>query len=144
MGPYIQNIGPEFPLPLDNAYSRFSQDGNKYVTGVYEGPVLVMDFDRCSGEFSNPITIFNQGCASPNSCSGSCSVEFSPNNRFLYVCDVINLNQYDLWSTNIQDSLQIYAVDSGQNAGLFMLQLFPNGKIYLSTWAVHLQLIQYT
>jgi hypothetical protein len=94
-----------------------------------------MDFDRCSGEFSNPVTIFNQGCQPPQSCSASVSVEISPNNRFAYVSDVINLNQYDLSSSDIQDSIvQIYAVDSAQTPQFDMLQLAPNGKIYLSPW----------
>ena len=133
-GPFLQSIGPQFPPPYDNAYSRFSQDGSKFVTGVIEGPILVMDFDRCSGEFSNPITIYNQSCPNAPSCSGSASVEFSPNNRFVYVSDVIWLTQYDLWASNIQDSVQI-AIDSTQFERLNMLQLAPNGKIYLSSWA---------
>jgi len=133
-GPYTQNIGPQFPLPFDNAYSRFSNDGSKYVTGVYEGPILVMDFDRCSGEFSNPITIYNQSCPNGPSCSGSSSVEISPDNRFVYVGDVDQLTQYDLLAGNIQDSVQLYTIDSVQIAQMNMLQLAPNGKIYLSSW----------
>jgi len=95
-----------------------------------------MDFDRCSGEFNNPITIYNQSCPNGPSCSGSSSVEISPNNRFVYVSTVITLNQYDLYGANLQDSVQLYAdsVDHTQLGELNMLQLAPNGKIYLSTW----------
>ena len=132
-GPFAQGIGPSFPGAFDNAYSRFSQDGSKFVTGVYEGPILVMDFDRCSGEFSNPISIYNESCPNAPSCSGSASVEFSPDNRFVYVSDVIWLTQYDLLAANIQDSVQI-SLDSTQYGRLNMLQLAPDGKIYLSTW----------
>jgi len=93
-----------------------------------------MDFDRCSGEFSNPVTIYNESCPDAPTCSGSSSVEFSPNNRFVYVADVVKLTQYDLSSNNIQDSAEIYNVDSTQYAQLNMLQLAPNGKIYLNSW----------
>ena len=136
-GPFTQSIGPGFPLPYDNAYSRFSQDGSKYVTGDYVGPVLVMDFDRCNGVFSNPLTIYNQGCDSPQTCSASSSVEISPNNRFVYVADVTNLNQYDLWAPNLQNSVvQLYSdsVDHTHTGELNMLQLSPDGKIYISAW----------
>jgi hypothetical protein len=132
LGPYIQNIGPSFPLPNDIAYSKFSQDGSKFATGTYESPVLVMDFDRCSGEFSNVLTILNNWIPPFAIVSGSCSVEFSPNNRFLYVCNNINLNQYDLWATNKQDSIQLFLQNGGAQMGY--LQEAPNGKIYASTW----------
>ena len=132
-GPFVQAIGPIFPPPGDIAYSKFSQDGSKYVTGIYQGPVLVMDFDRCSGLFSNPDSIFNQSCG-PGSCSGSGSVEFSPSGRFIYVGNVTTLNQYDLQASNIQDSVMIYYNDSTQLAELATAQIAPNGKIYISTW----------
>jgi hypothetical protein len=92
-----------------------------------------MDFDRCSGLFSNPDTIFNQGCNPPYSCDGISSIEFSPNGRFVYTTDVYSLNQYDLWASNIQDSVSIYN-NSNSQPGLDMLQIAPNGKIYISTW----------
>jgi len=135
LGPYTQNIGPQYPLPYDIAYSKFSQDGSKFVTGAVEGLVLVMDFDRCSGEFSNPVTIFNDASTIPGvAISGSAAVEFSPNNRFVYVSDRIYLVQYDLLSTNIQDSTQLYSEDSTTSYGIHVLQAAPNGKIYASTW----------
>jgi hypothetical protein len=133
-GPFTQAIGPVYTGSFDLPYSKFSQDGSKYATGAVEGLVLVMDFDRCSGEFSNPITIFNQACTSSQPCSGCVALEFSPNNRFLYVSNVFNMNQYDLQSPNIQDSSQVYLADSLDAAGIDMLQLGSNGKLYASTW----------
>ena len=135
LGPYTQNIGPQFHFPYDNAYSKFSQDGFKFVTGAIESLILVMDFDRCSGEFSNPITIFNNASLNSNVATSGCTaVEFSPNNRFVYVSDNVNLVQYDLWSDNIQDSAQIYLEDSSTSFGIDFLQIAPNGKLYGSTW----------
>jgi len=55
LGPFIQSIGPEYIPPFDLPYSKFSQDGSKYVTSSATGPITVMDFDRCSGEFSNQL-----------------------------------------------------------------------------------------
>ena len=95
-----------------------------------------MDFDRCSGEFSNPKTLFNEASTDPahNPLSGIVSVEFSPNSRFVYATASSSLNQFDLLSQNIQDSLQIYLGDSTDQYELAYLQLAPNGKIYSSTY----------
>lgn len=136
LGPYMQTIGPTYPLPFDNAYSKFSQDGSKYVTVAIEGYVLVMDFDRCSGEFSNPVTIYNNASDDPvhNPLKGGVAVEFSPSGRFVYVSDRVDMNQYDLWATDIQDSARIYTADSTDFFQMDMLQFAPNGKIYGSTW----------
>lgn len=133
LGPFPQAIGPVFALPDDLAYSRFSQDGSKFAAGAADGYVLVMDFDRCSGEFSNAVNIFNLARITPPA-SGSAAQEFSPNNRFLYVSDNININQYDLWSINIQDSVEIYRADSNEYAHVYDLRIAPNGKIYGDTW----------
>lgn len=131
-GPYLQNIGPTYSMPYDWAYSKFSQDGSKYVTGAAAGYVTVLDFDRCNGEFSNEKLIYNLA-DTVNHLSGSSSVEFSPNGRFVYVCDRINLNQYDL-NLYTQDSTEIHWVDSNDFAQMDLLQLGPNGKMYCSTW----------
>lgn len=134
-GPFIQSIGPKFVGGNDVTYSKFSQDGSKYTTVTYESLVLVMDFDRCSGEFSNPLTIFNNASTQSGVyISGGTAVEFSPNDEFLYVSDNVNLNQYDLWSSDIQDSTQLYLESGNDFSGVDFLQLGPNGKLYCSTW----------
>ncbi len=133
-GPFIQSIGPVFSSADDIAYSKFSQDGSKYVTSCGEGLVLVMDFDRCSGEFSNPITFVNNAPPPFQPISGAVSEEFSPNDRFLYVCNVVNLNQYDLLSDTTHDSIEVYLADSTDFYKMDMLQLALNGKLYGCTW----------
>ena len=97
--------------------------------------MLVMNFDRCSGEFDNPVTIFNNASLVPGTAiSGCVSVEFSHNDRFVYVSDNVNLVQYDLLSANIQDSVQLFLEDSSTWHGIRFLQSAPNGKIYGCTW----------
>jgi hypothetical protein len=132
LGPYVQNIGPIYNGPLDIAYSKFSLDGSKYVTSCYAGLVLVMDFDRCSGQFSNPITIFNNGTNDvQNPASGAASEEFSPDARFVYVTNTVTLNQYDLSQGNPQqDSAAIH--NSTDFFQMDFLQIGPNGKLYIS------------
>jgi Secretion system C-terminal sorting domain len=124
-GPDTQSIGPGYYLPLDLPYSKFSQDGSKYVTSCVAGPILVMDFDRCNGEFSNPIIIYNQDTGA--------TVEFSPDARFVYATNSINLTQFDLSLPNPQhDSVTLYQTQNGDEAQMGMLQLAPNNKLYTS------------
>ena len=133
----VQFIGPNYNGPYDVAYSCFSQNGSKYATIAYEGYVTVFDFDRCSGELSNPQTIFNNVSSNPisNPITGGAGLAFSPNGRFLYVTGRVDLNQYDLWAANIQDSVRIYTADSTDFAQIHFLQLAPNGKLYGSCWS---------
>ena len=129
-GPFIQDIGPGYSGSFQLSHSKFSQDGSKFVTSCDEGPVLIMDFDRCAGIFSNPTTIFNN-VSSPPSSGGI--PEFSPNGRFVYVSNTINLNQYDLWAANPQlDSSMVDAADSSDPAQIEFPQIAPNGKIYIT------------
>ncbi|MCX6199483.1 MAG: T9SS type A sorting domain-containing protein, partial [Bacteroidetes bacterium] len=135
-GPFTQQIGPAFTGTFDVGYSKFSQDGSKYATLTGESLVLVTDFNRCTGEFSNALTIYNNTSTDPinHPASGGSALEFSPNNRFLYVANRINLTQYDLFAPNIQDSIELYKADSTDFAQLHTIQLAPDGKIYGSTW----------
>jgi Secretion system C-terminal sorting domain len=136
MGPYIQDIGPGVADSDDLAYSKFTQDGSRYATGFYVGPIILMDFDRCSGEFSNVQTVYNNASTEPinDPIEGSAALEFSPNGRFLYADERVLLNQFDLWSGNNQDSSVIYNADSTDQYFIDMLQLAPNGKLYGCTW----------
>lgn len=133
-GPIIQTIGPVFPRPYDAAYSKFSQDGSKFTTGIAVGPIIVMDFDRCSGVFSNPINIYHNASDDSIKVNGCASLEFSPNGEYLYVANSNDLTQYNLLASDIQDSVELYVSDSSDFYGLRMLQLGPNGKLYCSTW----------
>ena len=137
LGPFIQFIGPNFLLPYDVAYSKFSKDGTKYATAIYGGsPILVLDFDRCTGEFSNPVTIYHSATNDPvnHPNSGAESIEFSANGDLLYAANSNDLTQYNLLSSNIQDSVEIYFATDSDNARIGFLQLAGNGKIYCSTW----------
>ena len=136
LGPYTQNIGNSFLLPYDVAYNKFSQDGSKFVATTYNALVLVLDFDRCNGLFSNPQTIYNETSTNPaqQSFTGAAGAEFSANGNFLYLTNSVNLNQFDLTASNIQDSVELYRADTSDNAQMRFLQLAPNGKIYCSTW----------
>jgi hypothetical protein len=136
LGPFQQTIGPKFPLPYDIAYSKFSQDGSRYATGIIEGPIVLMDFDRCTGEFSNPTNIYHSASSDPihHPMNGCASLEFSPGGRYLYINNLNDLTQYDLASSNIQDSVELYVSDTTDIYEIGMLQLAPNGIIYGSTW----------
>lgn len=130
-GPFMQDIGPKFPGPYDIAYSKFSLDGSKYATGIFaNAPILVMDFDRCTGLFSNPDTIFNHIHNDTANVSGSASLEFSPNNRFLYTSFQGLLTQYDLQSANIYDTSILYEAGNNEFYGIDMLQLVEKNECF--------------
>jgi Secretion system C-terminal sorting domain len=128
----MQTIGPSFHNPSDIAYSKFTQDGTKYVTGCNVGGILVMDFDRCTGEFSNPVNIFNNVSTPSTPISGGWP-EFSASGRFIYVSNSIAINQFDLWATNPQlDSSMVSAADSSDPYQIGYPQIAPDGKLYIS------------
>jgi hypothetical protein len=131
-----QDVGPVYSDGfLDNSYSCFSEDGTIYATGAYSGYITVLDFDRCSGSFSNPRIIFNNISGDPDtSVTGVVSIAFSPNGRFLYTSARLDINQYDLQGNNIQDSSRIYTFDPLEYNQIKMLELGPNGKLYGCTW----------
>ncbi len=86
----IQDIDPIYQGPFNNTYSCFSEDGNKYVMGVSGGMIAVLDFNRCIGEFSNPIVIKN--ISAPNAAPSSSGLAFSPNSRYIFIqCSTPNL-----------------------------------------------------
>lgn len=134
-GPFIQQLGPLYGLTGElPAYSCFSPDGSKYASVTALSYVVLMDFDRCTGLFSNPDSLYNNDSNDPinNPASGGSNLAFSPNGRFLYVDNPKELNQYDLWSSNIHDSVRIETDTEFYQMNI--IQLAPNGKIYVSCW----------
>ncbi len=132
-GPFYQNIGP---LCLEfKGQSVFSPDGSKYAFFQFGGSrIHLFDFDRCSGLFSNYINITNINAIH----YGSIGAAFSPNSRYLYTSSYSKIVQWDTYATNIANSKVIVAEPDtipcpNYNVYFYLMQLAPNGKIYVST-----------
>ncbi|MRI01976.1 T9SS type B sorting domain-containing protein [Kriegella sp. EG-1] len=128
-------IKSNFPTSFGDqrGYLKFSSDGKQMASANEFDGLFLYDFDAETGKVSNPQRII---ISAPN--KNPYSVEFSPNNQFLYVhthSDTpalesnhnSNLVQYDLLSTNISQS-EIILNSSANYRGA--LQLGANGKIY--------------
>ena len=139
-GPYSQEIGLA-PI-TGTGRACFSPDGTKYA--VYNGflpekeYLNVFDFNRCTGELTNPqflhfqdgddIAFFGQ------------SVAFSPNSRYLYLNTHNVIFQYDLEAIDLFGSIDTVAVydesippPNGWNTYMYHMQLAPDNKIYITT-----------
>ena len=115
---------------------KFNLDGNHLYNVSSNGIIERYDFDRCTGILSNKLVYLT----TTSGYGGLWGFEVSPNESKLYVSSIYNgvgsnrgyLMQFDLNSPNFIASaetlLTFYAPDS---PGL--LELGPDGKIYLST-----------
>lgn len=136
LGPYVQTIGSDSMNDIF-VQATFSSDGSKYCLSSKGGWLDYMKFDRCSGEFSNAITVYNPDSVDHYFYGNS----FSPNSRFIYASSTHNLYQYDTWDSNmIANVTHIAAWDSFYDPVyhiavlFFMHQYAPDGKIYLGTF----------
>lgn len=130
-----QRIGS---VPISNAgQAVFSPDGTKYVKynavgGNLGGWLDIYDFNRCNGTLSNCQTRYFDPAGAPG-------VGISPNSRFLYVSNGLWLYQYDLHSDDIVASEILLGKYDGYlspvNTFFFLLQLAPNGKLYMNSAA---------
>ena len=141
INPIISEIGDtvDFGFPKVGMI-KFSHDG-KLLTmtsvGLFENDILnkgkteLFTFDNFNGSIYNSIFIDSL------SLQVNYSIEFSPNNKFLYVGDTRDkLIQYDisnLDSTYIKENeVVLYSYDSGNPMNIGALQLAPNNKIYVA------------
>ena len=120
--------------PPDAGNVCFSPDGSKYAYYWGESDLEIFDFDRCTGQFSNPVFI---GIEDTNAGGG---VAFSPNSRYVYVSSVLDLYQYDTEASDIAASMVHIGVWDGFYSPQPPLatyfdeaQVAPDGKIYVST-----------
>ena len=116
----------------------FSPDGNKFVTNKTDGGTIIdnfvqiLDFDRCTGVFSNPheVDVSNGGIG-----WGLC---FSPTTKFVYTCSSSKVYQIDL-STYVADTIATYdGFISPPNltccaTSFWNMYLAANGKIYITS-----------
>lgn len=127
-----QSIG--IVRPADAGQVCFSPDGTKFAYYWGVDDLEILDFDRCTGLFSNPVFI------PINDYDTAGGVAFSPNNRYLYVSSVLDAYQFDTEAADIASSrVTIAHWDSTYSpfppfATVFeMSQLATDGKVYMST-----------
>lgn len=133
-----QIIGEPLPNVGGLGQSVFSPDGTKYVhygtiSHVVGSYLNIYDFDRCTGELSNPIQIHEIDSSSAG------GVAISPNSRFLYVLAYNYIYQYDFWADDFiasKDTVAIYdgfLVNDFFHTRFSLGQLAPDGKIYITS-----------
>ncbi len=131
-GPFIQNIGKIMSI-YGAGQVVFSPDGSKFAIYHAANDLDIMDFDRCTGNFSNCIHVVI------NNSMGAAGVAFSANSKVLYASSSDYIFQFDLTASNIPSTKTTVAVwdtfysPSPPFATTFYLcELAPDGKIYIS------------
>ena len=114
-------------------YMKASSDGSFLATAVHEkGIVEIVRFNTTTGLVSNPISL--QPFLSANWYDiNTYGVEFSPNNKVLYVSTVGGILQFDISNYNqaaiLASGIRISPLNSSPPF-LGALQMGPDGKIY--------------
>ena len=134
-----QSIGDPTMCETDWASGQivFSPDGSKMARYNPCDDVRLFDFDRCTGELSNPVhfPVFD----SADSLSPLGGVAFSADSRYLYVASIKPLYQYDLQAQDIDASRQTVAVSNYLECPLLStfgyMELGPDGRLYVHTLA---------
>lgn len=138
-----QFIGAVSQEPDAIGQSAFSPDGSKYASITGKSKLILLDFDRCEGIFSNPKSVsipvdtFSFYGNTKIIGAGGNGLCFSPNNRFIYVNSLYILRQYDLLESPIDSSEEVifFWTDSNEYLGQFnQMQLGPNGKLYIAPY----------
>jgi hypothetical protein len=116
----------------------FSSDGKHYARYCIQSGLSLMDFDRCTGRFSNESFISASLLpTSTNPAAGS--IEFSPNSQLLYVFTTQYVFQYNLNDSIplanriILDTAEVYGCPYASNYAYG--QLSPDGKILINNTA---------
>jgi hypothetical protein len=113
--------------------ASFTRDGTRYVYMSQYPQIDLFEFDRCSGALT-----LKEALPSPDTSLGNLGCAFSPNGEFLYVCNNLNIYQYDVTAANVNQSRILVAQWDGSNVQgfnttFFMMQLAPDNRIYVST-----------
>lgn len=114
---------------------RFSPDGSKFVS-IYTS-VNIFDFDRCSGSLSLK-EIIDVPEFTDSLHWWPTTLEFSPDNRFLYVCNDFRIYQFDMTANPIASSRVTVGVYDASHScpfpqTFYYAQLAPDGKIYMNS-----------
>jgi gliding motility-associated-like protein len=114
-------------------YMKASPKGSKLAAALYYPEKLteIYDFDKETGAVSNPVTLSNFNGL------GAYGVEFSPNEKYLYITEhgssePLNLYQVKLPVTS--GDIKDRSVSIAQLGGLAALQIASDGKIYVDQY----------
>lgn len=115
-----------------NGQSCFSPDGSKFAIYDPRDDLDIMDFDRCSGMFSNCIHV------SINDSAAGGGVAFSANSKVLYVSSTVYVYQFDMNAADVALSKTTVAVwDTNYSPSppaattFYQSHLAPDNKIYI-------------
>lgn len=113
-------------------YMKASPTSTKLITttGYGRSAFELFDFDNCTGEISNPITLTHSEFDNPY------GVEFSPNGKLLYLAGAqnspIHLYQVNISLSNEQDILNSITFIAKGIQYYGAIQNAPDGKIYIA------------
>lgn len=132
-GPFYQDL--QVKRDFNIGQSAFNPQGTKYAYFESNKGLEIANFDRCTGQLYNQT--YSEIQDSSVYGAGAC---FSPNGRFLYIATVDHLYQYDTWSSNLDSSKILIAINDGYQDPItlnithfWILALGPDNKIYSST-----------
>ncbi|MEZ4805582.1 MAG: gliding motility-associated C-terminal domain-containing protein [Bacteroidia bacterium] len=119
-------------------YMKVSPDGTRLALACdAAGFIEVFDFDNSTGKITNPIKL---------NYYKPYGLEFSPNNRFLYVGSwgspgfIVQLDLSQTNSANMKAS-EVEIAKGTHSYAINALQLGPDGKIYVSVYKTYLDVI---
>jgi hypothetical protein len=125
---YTQTIGENFTSNDIDGMAVFSPDGSQYAQLNINDTIDLLQFDRCTGEFSTPKYLFvpdSGGLSATIGCS------FSPNGRYLYANSYLQMYQFDTWAKDPNQSRVL--IDTFPYSTyfdyFFIHQLAPDNKI---------------
>ncbi|HRH67223.1 MAG TPA: T9SS type A sorting domain-containing protein [Bacteroidia bacterium] len=125
---FPQQIGPVIGWGEWSGQATFSPDGMRYVRYDRENGLTMMDFDRCTGLFSNPT---HHGKSEFNDNAWGTGAAFSPNSNILYLSSFLYVYQFDLTAANYFTTKTTVAVYDTSGYSFFTAELARNGKIYM-------------
>lgn len=142
----LYDVWTEVPFRIDfrdDEWNLFSPDGSRFVNFYPPFGLWVLDFDRCTGLFSNPQKVdLQEQQGNPGGFQIGLpgdGAAISPNGRFLYLSSFNQIIQFDLNETtgrNIKRSGKIVAEYDGFQSPwgtqFYLMQLMPDGKIYIN------------
>jgi hypothetical protein len=109
--------------------TAFSLDGRRFARYHCDQGAVVADFDRCTGEFSQPVFV-----KTPFSFLQGGGAAFSPDSRRLYVTSQSTLYVADLEDAAPKWDTVFHVFDNWDwGTTLHHMQYAPDGKLYVST-----------